>query len=62
MPIPCWRISIVVILSVALVFALSQGHPWDAAIIALLLIPGVALLVLALYLRRKPAGLPGEHD
>jgi hypothetical protein len=60
-PIPWWRIATVAVLAAALAIAVSQGHNWDAGVIALLLIPGIALVGLALYFRWK-AGRRGTSD
>jgi hypothetical protein len=48
-PIPWWLLATVALLGAALAVAVSQRHYWDAAIIALLLIPGIALVVLTVF-------------
>jgi DMSO reductase anchor subunit len=50
---PWARLGTVGLLGVALVAAISQGQRWDAAVIAVLLIIGIALMVFSFYVRRR---------
>ena len=55
-PIPSWRIASVALLVVALGIAIKNGHIFDAAIIAVLIILGIAVLAWVIYVRVKQPG------
>jgi hypothetical protein len=55
-PVPWWRIATVALLAVALGIALASGHTGDAIIVAVLMVPGLVLVGVALYFRFGGSG------
>jgi hypothetical protein len=50
-PIPWWRLATVVLLGIALGIAVANGRTWDAVIVAVLIIPALAMTAAAIYFR-----------